>query len=625
MNKYFNDAVIGNGTITASYTKNGELLRLYYPNIDYRQFVDFFNVGIKVNDSNIIYTHKDVNNLYNQYYVEDTNILKTEIFNTYFRLQLEQTDFCPIKENVLVKRYKFKNENTIDLDLNFLVHSKLLSDNNNQPSGYKKEDMLLQYMHDYTVACFSTNKISSTQINGTESNIHEGEISGKDYIGMSSDSSISYDLGILKPGETKEINIFIYIEEAKNKSLISTNTSRIKKLDLDKEEEQARKYWRKYVKEHDGLNLDLPITEKNIRIQKIYKRTMLLYALLTNSQTGGISAAVEVDEDRTKCGRYSYCWPRDAIFITEAMDLLNMKKETEKFYKSFCKNTQSKSGRWEQRFYTDGTLAPCWGYQIDETAAVVYGVYNHYLKTEETKFLKDNLKMCEKAVHYLEKYVNNVLEGKAEETPSYDIWEENEGVHTYSLATIFAAFNAFIKMYEIVKPEYKENRIKLEQIEKRTIVIEKLLREIKGYILKNFYDNDKKTLIRNKDGKIDISLLGAVTPFRVFEPKEKKILNTVERINMTLRTYTGGYLRYENDNYIGGNPWTIANLWLANYYIDAGEKKKAKECFNYVVNSATELGFIAEQVDNQTMTPAWVIGLGWAHALFVIVLSKLYK
>ena len=151
------------------------------------------------------------------------------------------------------------------------------------------------------------------------------------------------------------------------------------------------------------------------------------------------------------------------------------------------------------------------------------------------------------------------------------------------------------------------------------------MRELKGYILKNFYDNDRKTLIRNKDGKIDISILGTVTPFKVFEPKEKKVLNTIERINMTLRTYTGGYLRYENDNYMGGNPWTIANLWLADYYIEAGDKKKAKECFNYVVNSATEMGFIAEQINNQKMSPAWVIGLGWAHALFVIVLSKLYK
>lgn len=625
MNKYFNDAIVGNGSISASFTKKGELLRLNYPTIDFRQFVDYFNVGIKVNDSNIIYTHNDVNNLYTQYYVEDTNILKTEIFNTYFKIRMEQTDFCPLKEDVLIKRYKIKNENSIDLKVNFLIHSKLLTDNNNQVSGYKKDDVLLQYMHDYSVSIFSNKKITSAQINNTDAFINEGVIGGKDYIGMSADSSISYDLDTLKPGEEKEITIFIHVEDIKNKSQMSTNISRIRKIDLDKEEELAKKYWRKYVKEHDGLKLDLAITEKNLKIQRIYKRTILLYALLINAMTGGISAAFEVDEDRTKCGRYSYCWTRDAIFITEAMDLLNMKKETEKFYKSFCKNTQSKSGRWEQRFYTDGVLAPSWGYQIDETASVVYGVYRHYLKTKEVKFLKDNLKMCEKAVHYLEKYINNVLEGKDEEYLSYDIWEENEGVHAYSLAAIFAAFESFVEIYKLVKPEYKENRIKLEQIEKRTREIEKLLREIKGYILKNFYDNDKKTLIRNKDGKIDISLLGTVEPFRVFEPKERKILTTIERINMTLRTYTGGYLRYENDNYMGGNPWTIANLWLANYYIEAGEKKKAKECFNYVVNTVTEHGFIAEQISNEHMAPAWVIGLGWAHALFAIVLSKLYK
>ena len=56
--------------------------------------------------------------------------------------------------------------------------------------------------------------------------------------------------------------------------------------------------------------------------------------------------------------------------------------------------TQSKSGMWEQRFYTDGRLAPCWGYQIDETASVIFGIYAHYKITKNKKFLKDNLKMC---------------------------------------------------------------------------------------------------------------------------------------------------------------------------------------------------------------------------------------
>ncbi|MDO5556135.1 MAG: glycoside hydrolase family 15 protein [Clostridia bacterium] len=301
-----------------------------------------------------------------------------------------------------------------------------------------------------------------------------------------------------------------------------------------------------------------------------------------------------------------------------------MEKETEKFYKTFCKMTQSKSGMWEQRFYTDGTLAPCWGYQIDETASVIYGVFNHYEHTKDLKFLKDTLKMCESATKYLKKYIQNLLEGKEEEYKSYDLWEENEGIHTYSLASIFASFEVMIKIYDKLKPEFATNRLKLEKIQKEKAILKKYLIQIKDYILKNLYDNKKKTFIRNRDGKTDISLLGLVTPFKVFVPKEKKILNTIERIDLNLRTYTGGYLRYETDRYVGGNPWVIANLWMANYYIEAGNKTKARECFDFVIKTATEHGFLGEQIENKTMQTKWVIGLGWSHAMFINVLQKLY-
>ena len=111
---------------------------------------------------------------------------------------------------------------------------------------------------------------------------------------------------------------------------------------------------------------------------------------------------------------------------------------------------------WEQRFYTDGRLAPCWGYQIDETAIVVWGLYKRFKIEEKLKnkknitFLKTNLRMVEKACDFLEKYINNLL-GKEEKEdlvriqmekeyhykerdeiykhPSYDLWEMNEGVH----------------------------------------------------------------------------------------------------------------------------------------------------------------------------------------------------
>ena len=102
--KFFNDAIIGNKNMKATFSKNGELLRIYYPNIDFKQFLDYFKVGIKVNDSGIIFLHDDMNNRYSQYYTENTNILNTEITNTYFNLKLKQIDYVLIKENVLIRK-----------------------------------------------------------------------------------------------------------------------------------------------------------------------------------------------------------------------------------------------------------------------------------------------------------------------------------------------------------------------------------------------------------------------------------------------------------------------------------------------------------------------------------------
>ena len=624
--KYFNDAIIGNKKMTASFSKKGELLRFFNQAPDYKQFFEIFHTGVKVNDSALIYLHDDINNNYKQYYVENTNVLVTEIINTYFNLKTTQIDFVLTKENVLVRRYHFKNNNSIDLNLHFLIYSKLFTNINNDACGYINNDALLQYTHDYTVCTFAKEKISSYQINNVSENFIDGSIGGKDYIGMSSDSGIEYDLGILKPGEEKIFSVYININDNSEKNMMNeldSEIERFRKIDLKKELENTKKYWRKYLKDHSKIEFK----ENNSNLEKIYNRTILLFPLLINDTTGGISAGIESDEYKTKCGRYSYCWPRDAIFVTEAFDEIGMEKESDKFYKTFCKMTQSKNGGWEQRFYTDGRLAPCWGYQIDETASVIYGVYKHYLRTKNIKFLKDTLKMVENGIDYLEKYVEDILTEKFEFRKSYDLWEEFEGITLYSLSAIFGAYNSMLEIYKEVKSEFANNRLRIEAMEKRKKVVEKRVRELKEYVLKHFYDDNRKCFVRNMvDKRLDISLLGSVFPFNMFTAKEKKILNTIENMNMTLRTYTGGYIRYEGDTYNGGyNPWVIANLWMVNYYLDAGEKNKAIECFEFVVKSSSEHGFLGEQVNNETMKPSWIIGLTWSHAMFISVVSRLNK
>ena len=649
--KYLNEAIIGNKQMLATLTEKGELQRLYFPTKDNRQYINFFHTGVKINNSDLIYLHDDINNVYKQYYEPDTNVLNTEITNTYFNLKMLQTDYIMIKENVLVRRYIFMNNGKIDLNSKFYIHSELLSDNNNFVGCKIIDEGMMQYAHDFSVSTFAKGaKIVAHQIHGSKNTIKRCEIQDKDYIGMSNDSSIAYDLGTIKPQEKKMLEICILIDENRNVSSMELEVDRITKIDLNKEYTNTKAYWRKFVKEHNGLNLKEPENSYEERIYEIYKRSILLFPLLTNQETGGIIASPEIDENFTRCGRYAYCWPRDAVFITKAMDIVKMEKETEKFYKNFCKKTQSKNGMWEQRFFTDGKLAPCWGYQIDETASVVYGVYEHYKYTKSEKFLKDNLQMCEKAVSFLKKYVKDWLgidgreecdKDKVQEEierevnrkghkyhVSYDLWEMNEGIHLYSIASIYSAFECILKIYRALGKnvsEFENNRLKEEKVQKNEREIERIQVELKEYINKNLYDEEKKSYVRNaEDKKMDISLLGAVTPFEVFKPKEAKVRNTVERINLHLRTYTGGYQRFEQDNYMNGNPWPIANLWMTLYYLETGEKKKAKETFDFVVKTVGKHYFLGEQVDNNTLKPNWVIGLGWSHAMFVIVLEKLY-
>lgn len=642
--KYLNDAIIGNRKMIASLSSKGELLRLSYPTADYRQFIDYYEMGVKVNDSMLIKLHDDINNTYNQYYSTDTNVLNTEIENTYFKLNMKQEDFVPMKKDVLIRRYTFINYNKIDLDVKFLINSKLFSNLNNMVGVRICDNAMIQYSHDFAMTTFSNMPIYSYQLNNVEANISSGVINDKDYIAMSNQSAIAYDLGILKPGETKEFNIYIYINKNYKVDVLDDlikEIDKIKAYDTLKLITDTKNYWRRYVKKHETIKVKYDDELYNAKIQKILRRTILLFPLLVNEETGGIIAALEVDEEKDLCGRYAYCWPRDAVTISQALDMVGMYKDADNFYNIFLRKTQSKNGMWEQRFYTDGRLAPCWGYQIDETASVIAGLYQHFkikefrLKERDIDFLKDNLIMCENAMEFLKNYIDNLLNDKGMEENlqtkysyldrshiykhvSYDLWEMNEGIHLYSLSAIYAALDAMGKIYAEL-----QKSIKKFKIPKETEKLEEYKEIIKKYILENLYDEKQNILKRNtKDSNMDISIMGAVTPFRVFEPNDKIIQNTVQKINLTLRTYTGGYLRFENDGYIGGkNPWVISTMWMYIYYRLIGAKANSEECLKFVIDTATPLGLLAEQVDNEEMKSKWVIGLGWSHAMFILALG----
>ena len=57
MEKYLNEAIIGNKNMLATFSGKGEMLRLSYPNRDNRQYLKYFNTGVKLKYSELIYLH----------------------------------------------------------------------------------------------------------------------------------------------------------------------------------------------------------------------------------------------------------------------------------------------------------------------------------------------------------------------------------------------------------------------------------------------------------------------------------------------------------------------------------------------------------------------------------------
>lgn len=577
MSKYFNRAIIGNSKILACLDEKAELIRLYYPHIDYLQNVEIYKLGFVRNNKVNWFSDAE---LINQYY--DGNIVMTKL--RYDDTDILIRDYILLEKNVMVRKIKF-NQLT-----NLMIYSKLKSSPDKLISGMLVKDSLIQYCPDLYMTTFSNRKVEKAQINNVQTVLKHADLKLEDYIGMSDNSAVMLEA-------EKEVVIYITLEKELKKAFESIDFMR--KQNEESLYQETKKYWREYSEKY--LNKYIGDSKFSNREIDIIERTILMYALLADKETGAVLASPDVDENFTRCGRYGYCWPRDALFINEALLELGMTELVDKFYNVWAEKTQLTNGLFEQRYYSNGELAPSWGIQIDETASIIIGIG----KLKDSKKYKD---VVSKAVFGLISFLNHDFISK----PCFDLWEERKGSHLYSTASIYEA----LKVARRILKEFEDCEFLVTEIDL-------LLPAIKEGIKKNFIEK-KKMKRSTEDDTTDISNLAVTVPFEVFDVEEEEVKNTVEEIENKLKLKNGGYLRYSGDNYIGGNAWIIASLWLAMYYIKAGKQERAIELYNWVTNHADDKGFLPEQIDKETGKTAWITQLSWSHALYIIV-GKMLK
>ena len=103
---------------------------------------------------------------------------------------------------------------------------------------------MIQYAHDFMLSTICPDKkVAAHQINGSKNTIKSTNISDKDYIGMSNDSSVAYDIGVVKPNEKKTIDICIVLQEQpSNMSDFEKEIERVRRIDLHSEYTKTKSY-----------------------------------------------------------------------------------------------------------------------------------------------------------------------------------------------------------------------------------------------------------------------------------------------------------------------------------------------------------------------------------------------
>lgn len=636
---YFNNAIVGNSRMLGCLTDKGELVRLFWPHIDYPQHIDRMNAGLFFADQvhSTMWLDSDCFQ-HSQRYIKDTNILETYCTNQEKGLKIRQTDYCLPDSDVLVRSFNIENFGSNEMKLGFITYSGCVTTTPELRSTLFDFDCdsLVHYRHGYYIAISADREAYQFQLgNNAFESAKYTQLGGYDSIGMMPDGAVSWNLGTVKPGETVNFNMNICAADTLKK--VKRLVKEFKSKEISSEYKRTQDFWLDYIAKCRQVNTG------NTVVDDLYKRTLLVFKLTSDEKSGGLLAAPEIDESFTRCGRYGYCWGRDAAFITGALDKCGLYSVVDKFY-DWAIDAQDDNGSWQQRHHMDGNLAPSWGLQVDETGTLIWGMLEHYKATGNIEFLRKMWDSVEKAVKFLMSFMDNET---GLPKPSYDLWEERVGEHAYSSAAVYGGIKAGAEIGKLLD-------IGAESIREW----EQAAENIKDAIEKNFWKNDFKRFIRSvrvklnpwggeysnnttfievnpkgykrdvtlEDWTVDISLLGVSVPFGVYDSSDFKVENTVDLIERTLTSHhIGGIRRYENDNYVGGNPWILTTLWVALYYIQRREFDKAKNYFKWAVNGRTELDLLPEQVNKDNGKPAWVIPLTWSHAMFVLVLFGLLE
>jgi GH15 family glucan-1,4-alpha-glucosidase len=358
---------------------------------------------------------------------------------------------------------------------------------------------------------------------------------------------------------------------------------------------------------------------------------------------GAIIAGTDSDIATILEDTYSYVWARDGAFVAKALDMANYDEVTLQFF-DFCAHTITSDGYFLQKYTADGSLGGQWipwvdgegkqqlPIQEDETAVVIWSLWHHYNKFRNVEFIRSHYrKLVKNAADFMVSYREPHTKLPA---PSYDVWEERRGIHSYTVAAVWAGLQAAANFTETFGEVALTAQYRQAAAEIKKAAIEYLFDKKLGRFLRSITVDTNGGV--EPDYTIDSSICGPFL-FGMLQATDPLIESTMAALinRLWCKTKVGGIARYENDRYqqisqdianIPGNPWLICTMWVAQYHIaraqSMGDLKPALQILTWAQRCALPSGVLAEQVHPYSHAPFSVSPLSWSHAAVVIAVHE---
>ncbi|MGI9014085.1 MAG: glycoside hydrolase family 15 protein [Phycisphaerales bacterium] len=468
---------------------------------------------------------------------------------------------------------------------------------------------------------------------GTWRDAEDGQLSRNAIAQGSVDSTVGFNLQ-LKPGGS---NYVIYwLAAGRTYSAIKKLNRKIWDRTPQRMMDRTEAYWKIWATKEPVDFSPVPET-----VRDMYVRSQLI--LRTQIDNGGaILAANDSDITHFAGDTYSYMWPRDGALVAHALMLSHHGELSRAFFR-FCAGVIEPEGYFLHKYNPSGTMASSWHpwmldskrvlpIQQDETALVLWSLRHHFNIFRDVEFIKP---LYHPIIMRAARWMMEHRDHNGLPKPSWDLWEERRGVHTFTVgATIGAlqAASAFARDFG----SFDESAAFSEAAER-----------MRSAMMKHMWVEEQQRFARLvtplDDGTYRLDMTADAANYGVFafgalpadHPAVMAEMAALKK-RLWVKTNVGGMARYERDYYhqvesndidrVPGNPWVICTLWLALHRIESAsnvlELEEALEYLEWCRERARPSGVLAEQYHPYSGDPVSVSPLTWSHATVVMVIMR---